>query len=167
MTDLGLCKKVEVEKSTWGDVGPEPCLNIHSAEAVLCEANAALGAGPDGGLTESEGGSSPRSKRPHHRERVLAYSTVGTPDYIAPEVCASPPGARRRSVCVHLFVFFTCCSSRCWLMIGSLIALGNSFSASSHRLVEPSARAAYCAAIACALCYTLKFMLLLLPLALS
>jgi serine/threonine protein kinase len=25
-------------------------------------------------------------QRPGHRDRVLAYSTVGTPDYIAPEV---------------------------------------------------------------------------------
>lgn len=27
-----------------------------------------------------------RMTRPTHRERALAYSTVGTPDYIAPEV---------------------------------------------------------------------------------
>jgi serine/threonine protein kinase len=26
------------------------------------------------------------TERPGHRDRVLAYSTVGTPDYIAPEV---------------------------------------------------------------------------------
>lgn len=30
--------------------------------------------------------SSMSSSRPSHRERALTYTTVGTPDYIAPEV---------------------------------------------------------------------------------
>ena len=32
------------------------------------------------------GAAAPPPFRPHHREREMAYSTVGTPDYIAPEV---------------------------------------------------------------------------------
>ncbi len=51
--------------------------------------------GPSPLLSPREGKPSPRDEniisprqgpKPHHRDRALAYSTVGTPDYIAPEV---------------------------------------------------------------------------------
>lgn len=100
LTDLGLCKKVEIETAYRDMTGDS--ISVHSAEAVLNEANASLGLSPDGMCPVSPGGggagaaacltgeSGPQSTsprvRPTHRERVLAYSTVGTPDYIAPEV---------------------------------------------------------------------------------
>lgn len=76
LTDLGLCKKVEETGVTGVDL---VSINKH------CNAQ---GGGPDGpgastaSLTKAEEGKS----RPHHRDRNLVYSTVGTPDYIAPEV---------------------------------------------------------------------------------
>jgi serine/threonine protein kinase len=64
---------VEIESM---DLGSEQAISIHAVEA---RRQAELG----GGLSPI-----PVSKvrKPGHRDRVLAYSTVGTPDYIAPEV---------------------------------------------------------------------------------
>uniref|UniRef100_A0A7S1TZ34 non-specific serine/threonine protein kinase n=1 Tax=Phaeomonas parva TaxID=124430 RepID=A0A7S1TZ34_9STRA len=69
LTDLGLCKKVDVPEARGLDL---------SAEA---SAAAAEGEGKSEMVVETSG-----SGRKTHRERHLVYSTVGTPDYIAPEV---------------------------------------------------------------------------------
>ena len=37
-------------------------------------------------IEEGSAMSTSKARKPTHRERILAYSTVGTPDYIAPEV---------------------------------------------------------------------------------
>eukprot|EP01035_Chromulina_nebulosa_P019118 gene19118-24953_t len=84
LTDLGLCKKVDVlDNKNQFDIVDQPLgivkidesdedVSIHLSEAKQLEI--------------SNGIMSPSVKRPSHRERALAYSTVGTPDYIAPEV---------------------------------------------------------------------------------
>jgi len=69
LTDLGLCKKVDVE-------------NLNSNEAI----NHHMELEKSSLLTSSPLVNSSPSSKKTHRERVLAYSTVGTPDYIAPEV---------------------------------------------------------------------------------
>lgn len=66
LTDLGLCKKVEHDNVDLN------VANMHCND-VNCDDNLPP--------SISEG-----SSKPHHRERHLVYSTVGTPDYIAPEV---------------------------------------------------------------------------------
>jgi serine/threonine protein kinase len=47
-------------------------------------------------------------KKSIHRERILAYSTVGTPDYIAPEVLSQKVGILlprvKRIMCVISFL---------------------------------------------------------------
>ena len=65
LTDLGLCKKIEHDSLGGGEV------SIHAAEAAIGGENEPLRCHPT---------------KPTHRERILAYSTVGTPDYVAPEV---------------------------------------------------------------------------------
>ena len=69
LTDLGLCKKVDAGTGTCND----------SIRGDLAAAAAAKGGVKKGARLAS---------KPAHRERHLAYSTVGTPDYIAPEVLA-------------------------------------------------------------------------------
>ena len=75
MTDLGLCKKVEVGSHSLSSkqTTEAAAMNIHAAEARRQ-------------IEEGSAMSSIKSRKPGHRERILAYSTVGTPDYIAPEV---------------------------------------------------------------------------------
>ncbi|TMW61988.1 hypothetical protein Poli38472_009481 [Pythium oligandrum] len=68
LTDMGLCKKVE---SARNDLLP---LTQHSAD----------GETPATG----ENGQDTTRTRPFTRNRQVAFSTVGTPDYIAPEVLA-------------------------------------------------------------------------------
>ena len=68
LTDLGLCKKIEHE--SLGICPEQQSLSIHAAEASAPHPLSSLR----------------HHHKPTHRERVLAYSTVGTPDYIAPEV---------------------------------------------------------------------------------
>ncbi len=63
LTDLGLCKKVD-------QVDRLP-LTKH--------ANSGL-------MSSSSSSASETSRKPYQRSRQIAYSTVGTPDYIAPEV---------------------------------------------------------------------------------
>mmetsp|Transcript_21607 Transcript_21607/g.36355 ORF Transcript_21607/g.36355 Transcript_21607/m.36355 type:complete len:587 (-) Transcript_21607:242-2002(-) len=77
LTDLGLCKKVEETGVTGVDL---VSINKH------CN-------GQGGGQTDAPGASTAglskadgSKSKPHHRDRNLVYSTVGTPDYIAPEV---------------------------------------------------------------------------------
>ena len=68
LTDLGLCKKVDMS-----DMLPV-------SQHVLPSHNTQSSAGADfGGMGE---------RKPYQRNRQAAYSTVGTPDYIAPEVLA-------------------------------------------------------------------------------
>jgi len=76
LTDLGLCKKVETEQALPG-------------------MNRVPGTSPSNGRPSSVGAAaaappaSPAAVRDqvkYRRDRKLAYSTVGTPDYIAPEV---------------------------------------------------------------------------------
>jgi serine/threonine kinase 38 len=69
LTDMGLCKKVENART---DLLP---LSQHSADGGDDEPGDGLG--PDATRT-----------RPYARNRQVAFSTVGTPDYIAPEVLA-------------------------------------------------------------------------------
>lgn len=80
LTDLGLCKKVDV-----GPVLPimdEFSVNVNVDKAMSLQ----------GSIDSSECATklsinpAPGGKKPSHRDRALAYSTVGTPDYIAPEV---------------------------------------------------------------------------------
>jgi len=56
-------------------------------------------------------------KKSIHRERILAYSTVGTPDYIAPEVLSQKvSGVVLRMCCAYL-----CCANVCLLMLLVLV----------------------------------------------
>jgi serine/threonine protein kinase len=74
LTDLGLCKKVDVGISGGGGRPSEENISMHAAAAMASD------------LDVPSSSANASSCRPHHRERALAYSTVGTPDYIAPEV---------------------------------------------------------------------------------
>lgn len=100
--DFRLCKKV-VDIAADSQYDP---INIHAQEArnstsELYQSNS--GSYKSGGGESNSAGYSSRrfqmagddsmyatlkrtGKKSAHRERVLAYSTVGTPDYIAPEV---------------------------------------------------------------------------------
>ncbi len=69
MSDFGLCKAFET--------GPVPYLEQYREEAKKSIE----------GSPQAEGLAGPGNKL-KHRSRKLAYSTVGTPDYIAPEVFA-------------------------------------------------------------------------------
>ncbi len=113
LIDLGLCKKVEFNSnpSVITKSKEEEAVSIYATEAKrqllageelsLSSSPAALSRQPATPMAQS----SPRriatsandpnniyftlrsqGKKSQHRERILAYSTVGTPDYIAPEV---------------------------------------------------------------------------------
>jgi len=113
LTDLGLCKKV-------GDVSPtdDPDVilemmrqqgllsggtsNAHAArvlEQEAAKANLGMHRSPDDAMAMSidDGviatGGTPAERRDAKARREMAYSTVGTPDYIAPEVLAAQNGA--------------------------------------------------------------------------
>jgi serine/threonine protein kinase len=43
-------------------------------------------------------------KKSIHRERILAYSTVGTPDYIAPEVLSQKVGVYFDRACTLVYL---------------------------------------------------------------
>lgn len=67
--------------------GMEVCQPPIAGQAGAAQAGGAEGGGDGGG---GGGGGDPgrsSSATPGHRDRTLVYSTVGTPDYIAPEVC--------------------------------------------------------------------------------
>lgn len=70
LTDLGLCKKMD----TRVDLLP---VTQHSIDASMTAVNDPSIDGPDASRS-----------RPFLRNRQVAFSTVGTPDYIAPEVLA-------------------------------------------------------------------------------
>ena len=131
LTDLGLCKKVDESISASSSAGTavrtvdEHTPNIHVEEATRLQSeeaaavtvagisatalpsNATVVEASDSAVAPSSGepvahAGADSTQRPHHRDRALAYSTVGTPDYIAPEVCVH--------VCaccgLQLYIFF-------------------------------------------------------------
>jgi len=71
LSDFGLCKGV--------DRGPSPYLQQYQAEAKKAESSTA---------TEAEKAAAAKTSEWKARTRSMMYSTVGTPDYIAPEVFA-------------------------------------------------------------------------------
>lgn len=100
LIDLGLCKKIEFEKNTNTPIKITESTSIHSAVTPTNRPTS-------GAITPNSGYSTlnnkqltirrsgepsmystlrSQGKKSAHRERILAYSTVGTPDYIAPEV---------------------------------------------------------------------------------
>lgn len=82
LTDLGLCKKMEDNI--------ELALKISSGRNSMRAASmkSLSGGSVAGAAGSSAGWSSSSSSAPRHRPRKLAYTTVGTPDYIAPEILA-------------------------------------------------------------------------------
>ncbi|CAM9608622.1 unnamed protein product, partial [Ectocarpus sp. 13 AM-2016] len=90
LTDLGLSKKaskhalVEISPSYFG-VKPED-LNVHAAAAR--EDTRPMPAKPVGHVRGHTGMQGPNKGNKINKDRKLAFSTVGTPDYIAPEVLA-------------------------------------------------------------------------------
>ena len=75
LIDLGLCKKVGIASST------------ESIEEINIHLTSALDNSQSESVSPRELMNQNSPVRAHkHRERILAYSTVGTPDYIAPEV---------------------------------------------------------------------------------
>ncbi|CAM9271351.1 unnamed protein product, partial [Ectocarpus sp. 6 AP-2014] len=84
LTDLGLSKKVEISPSYFG-VKPED-LNVHAAAAR--EDTRPMPAKPVGHVRGHTGMQGPNKGNKVNKDRKLAFSTVGTPDYIAPEVLA-------------------------------------------------------------------------------
>ncbi|CAM9229310.1 unnamed protein product [Ectocarpus sp. 13 AM-2016] len=93
LTDLGLCTKMQPEKlNLLPDVpeddlmgGMEVCQPPIGGQAGAAYPGGAEGGGGGGGGGGGDPGRS-SSATPGHRDRTLVYSTVGTPDYIAPEV---------------------------------------------------------------------------------
>lgn len=88
LTDLGLCKKV-------GDVSPEDHPDVilefmkQQQQQQLQQGNVL-----DGGTDElTSFGEKPARFSDSKARREMAYSTVGTPDYIAPEVLAAQNGS--------------------------------------------------------------------------
>lgn len=75
LTDLGLCKKLD----------PEELRKLKESQP-LTESNATTDVATAADVEVDANGKSETPTRPGHRPRKLVYSTVGTPDYIAPEV---------------------------------------------------------------------------------
>ncbi|RLN54538.1 hypothetical protein BBJ29_009479 [Phytophthora kernoviae] len=78
LTDLGLCKKMDSRV----DLLP---ISQHAMDPTQAAAAATAAATNGGGGGDSVDSS---RSRPFSRNRQVAFSTVGTPDYIAPEVLA-------------------------------------------------------------------------------
>ncbi|EGZ07591.1 hypothetical protein PHYSODRAFT_565489 [Phytophthora sojae] len=78
LTDLGLCKKMDSRV----DLLPVSQHAMNPEQAAAAAAAAATRGGGGGNSVDAS-----RSK-PFSRNRQVAFSTVGTPDYIAPEVLA-------------------------------------------------------------------------------
>jgi serine/threonine kinase 38 len=105
LIDLGLCKKVEFERHQPSQPNTKEgqVLNIHASEARRQLSQEIMPPSTNTGPVATYSNSMRRKEAPGatddiyqtmrrtgkksiHRERILAYSTVGTPDYIAPEV---------------------------------------------------------------------------------
>jgi serine/threonine protein kinase len=78
LTDLGLCKKVD-DGTNNGVINDVDDINIHMKNLRNINDNSNNNNNNNNIITST-------NRRPTHKERALAYSTVGTPDYIAPEV---------------------------------------------------------------------------------
>jgi len=86
LTDLGLCKKVgEVSLSDH----PEAVLDILKNQ----QAQAAIFSDAPQDMDTSKSNGKPAIFSDSKARREMAYSTVGTPDYIAPEVLAAQNGS--------------------------------------------------------------------------
>jgi len=93
-----LCKKIEFEKSNpYATLGGGHSTSSPIPNKTYNAGIAGIAAGPPPVLPTASAPSNfsanemyatlkSQGKRSAHRERILAYSTVGTPDYIAPEV---------------------------------------------------------------------------------
>lgn len=97
LIDLGLCKKIEFETGTVKDKEPANAHALAAVQQMAAETNAnanahAKAARPQRTRPLSNAEDSlymtlkREGKKSQHRERILAYSIAGTPDYIAPEV---------------------------------------------------------------------------------
>lgn len=96
LTDLGLCKKI-------GDVSPqeepEAILEMLRRQTISGKSNDGKESSPEGSSDfdtkrrSDENHTEEQPKRDAKTRREMAYSTVGTPDYIAPEVLAAQNGA--------------------------------------------------------------------------
>lgn len=118
LTDLGLCKKVgDVSPGDHPEMVLESLRKKQAAGAGMSDQAAAIPEGEStksashlrdmsidevggnpkqtaiGGATIPTGGGPPKDLRSGQARRENAYSTVGTPDYIAPEVLAAQNGA--------------------------------------------------------------------------
>ena len=114
LTDLGLCKKVgdvspgdhpevvieALRKETKGGIGPGDAVRSGTAAASAPLLSGKHRGGGDAMAMSIDGGNSsslPAGRQPQmstgRARREMAYSTVGTPDYIAPEVLAAQNGA--------------------------------------------------------------------------
>ncbi|CAM9204471.1 unnamed protein product [Choristocarpus tenellus] len=89
LTDLGLCTKMHTEQVQFGNTK----INSDQVQALLPTLEEGDGPGQGSGRMDvsprpvsSSGSHSMSPRAPGHRDRKLVYSTVGTPDYIAPEV---------------------------------------------------------------------------------
>jgi serine/threonine kinase 38 len=101
LTDLGLCKKVDMGPEDAAAADPASgttteAISVHSAAVSGDADNTMDTSAPPASATTAPGtrpaqlervaSSAPGGTKPTHRDRGLVYSTVGTPDYIAPEV---------------------------------------------------------------------------------
>eukprot|EP00941_MAST-03F_sp_MAST-3F-sp1_P005707 g5707.t1 len=81
LTDLGLCKKVDKQTDL--------ALKLSNSTSNSNSMVARKKVDSDGDVSEDgKTNKKKRKNKPRHRSRALAYTTVGTPDYIAPEVLA-------------------------------------------------------------------------------
>jgi serine/threonine kinase 38 len=81
LSDMGLCKKVDFDEI----LNDGASVSAHAPSATAAGEGSSSGA-PECKEAKDGSGSGARSQQQQHRDRKLAYSTVGTPDYIAPEV---------------------------------------------------------------------------------
>ncbi|CAM9782039.1 unnamed protein product [Pylaiella littoralis] len=88
LTDLGLCTKMQPEQVGKLNLLPEVPEDELMGGMEVCQPPNAELEGVSAGGEGAAGGDPARASgaTPGHRDRTLVYSTVGTPDYIAPEV---------------------------------------------------------------------------------
>ncbi len=100
LADFGLCKSVQQAAFPLGAAGTDEDPSANSADAALGqmeEGQSAFVVGsPNAGKMAAE-----RIQMWQKSRRKLAFSTVGTPDYIAPEVLLKKGCVRRRNPLSH------------------------------------------------------------------